>query len=105
MFAFMPLATPVCSRGTEAITTPARLEKTSPEPTPWTVVATYSCHVATWKRAMDAKATAQSAVPVTITARAPKAWISREVAKPMRKLATADGSSRLPDSLIDAPKP
>ena len=53
---------------------------------------------------MQPKATAQSAVPVTI-ARAPKAWISREVAKPIRKLATADGSSRLPDSLIEAPKP
>ncbi len=39
MLAFMPLATPVCSAGTEATTTPARLEKTSPEPRPWAVVA------------------------------------------------------------------
>ena len=45
MLAFMPLATPVCSAGTDAMTTPARLENTRPEPTPWTVVAAYSCQV------------------------------------------------------------
>ena len=39
MLAFIPLATPVCSAGTAAMTTPARLEKTRPEPMPWTVVA------------------------------------------------------------------
>ena len=39
MLAFMPLATPVCSAGTDSTTTPARLENTIPEPTPWTVVA------------------------------------------------------------------
>ena len=93
MFAFIPLATPVCSRGTEAMTTPARLEKTRPEPTPWTVVATYSCQVASWKSAMDAKATAEHRARHDHR-RAPKAWISREVQKPTRKLATADGSSR-----------
>ncbi len=38
MLAFIPLATPVCSGGTEAITTPARLAKTRPEPKPWVVV-------------------------------------------------------------------
>ena len=34
MLAFIPLATPVWWAGTEAITTPARLEKTRPEPDP-----------------------------------------------------------------------
>ena len=105
MLAFIPLATPVCSGGTEATTTPARLEKTRPEPTPWTVVAAYSCQVASWNSAIDAKATRSSTVPVTITARAPNARISRAVAKPTTKLATAEGSSRWPDSVIEAPKP
>ena len=40
-----------------------------------------------------------------MTARAPSRRISPEVVKPTRKLATAEGSSRWPDSVIEAPKP
>ena len=42
---------------------------------------------------------------MTITSRAPKAWMRRAVQNPTRKLATAEGRSRWPDSLIEAPKP
>ena len=94
MLAFMPLATPVCSAGTAAITTPARLEKTRPEPTPCTVVAAYSCQVASWKNAMDRNETPASIRPVPITTRAPIHAISRAVVNPTRKLAAAEGTSR-----------
>ena len=54
----------------------------------------------------DERRAGQRAVPVTITARAPKPCESgRAVANPTRKLATAEGSSRRPDSVIEAPKP
>ena len=105
MLAFIPLATPVCSAGTAAMTTPARLANTRPEPIPWAVVATYSCQVASWKSAIEAKVSPMTRVPVTITLRAPTRLIRGAVQNPIRNEANAEGASSRPDSEIEAPKP
>ena len=76
-----------------------------PEPTPCTVVAAYSCQVWSWKRPTLANAAPVTSMPAVITARAPSRRIRVEVVKPSRKLATAEGSSRWPDSEIVAPNP
>ena len=82
MLAFIPLATPVCSAGTAATTTPARLEKTRPEPTPWTVVAAYSCQVWSWNRPTQANAAPVRSSPVVMTARTPTRRIRLDGGEP-----------------------
>ena len=64
------------------MTTPARLEKTRPEPMPWTVVAAYSCQVWSWKNAMLRNETPATIRPVPITTRAPTQETSRAVGEP-----------------------
>ena len=58
-----------------------------------------------WKSPTEANAAPVMSSPKVMTARAPTRRIRVAVAKPIRKLATAEGSSRWPDSVIDAPKP
>ena len=105
MLAFMPLATPVWCAGTDAITTEALVEITSPVPRPWAVMPIISSSAVLWSSASAAYDAAETSAPVRITERAPNRPISRAVKKPTVKLATAEGSSSRPDSVMEAPKP
>ena len=101
----MPLATPVCERGTASTTRLDMAANASPNADPPTTVATSTCQTSSCTTARPSCETADRAAPITSRRLEPYRAASRPDSSPARNVASDWGSSSRPDTVTEAPKP